>query len=400
MDNLRVAELFYTSRLAFQRVDASDTTRLLLPGNSGDELELLPATSSTKLRLGFAVAHLAKVAEYLCAGGIPSHTNEDSIAITDPDGVVIFSFWKKTTFRARLRLSPTDENGNIETGRRRKKPETNTMYRMTVNSRMLAVFLAGVTAVIPVCVGQQKKFSNWPAGTSPKEIGKRVAQRFVASPHANVGKNTMPAFITYPGSVAWYGALTFAQLSSDKDLTSPLIRRFDRLLAQESALAPLPDLVDKTVFAAVPLEIYIETQQQKYLDLARQLADKQWEEPTPEGLTQQTRFWIDDMYMITLVQVQAYRATGESKYIDRAALEMAAYLDKLQQPNGLFYHALDAPFFWGRGNGWVAAEMAELLRSLPANHPLRPRIMESYRKMMASLLKFQGKDGTWRQLLD
>jgi unsaturated rhamnogalacturonyl hydrolase len=79
---------------------------------------------------------------------------------------------------------------------------------------------------------------------------------------------------------------------------------------------------------------------------------------------------------------------------------MAAYLDQLQQTNGLFYHAPDVPFFWGRGNGWVAAGMAELLRSLPANHPQRARIMDAYRKMMASLLKFQGKDGMWRQLLD
>ncbi|MGC0775864.1 MAG: glycoside hydrolase family 88 protein [Candidatus Acidiferrum sp.] len=274
------------------------------------------------------------------------------------------------------------------------------MCRMTVNSRILAALLAYMTAVSPVCAGQQKEFSNWPAGSSPKEIGKRVAERFVASPHANFGKNIAPAYITYPESVSWYGALTFAQLSGDKDLTSRLIRRFDPLLAEESALVPLPDHVDKTVFAAVPLEIYVETQQQKYLDLGRQLADKQWEEPTPEGLTSQSRFWIDDMYMITVAQVQAYRATGEFKYIDRAALEMATYLDKLQQPNGLFYHAPDAPFFWGRGNGWVAAGMTELLRSLPANHPLRPRIIESYREMMASLLRFQGKDGMWRQLLD
>jgi len=158
--------------------------------------------------------------------------------------------------------------------------------------------------------------------------------------------------------------------------------------------------VDLTVCGAVPLQIYIETKQQKYLDLGKSMADKQWAAPTPDGLTSQTRFWIDDMYMITLVEVQAYRATGDSKYLDRAALEMSAYLDKLQQPNGLFYHAPDVPFFWGRGNGWVAAGMAELLRSLPKNHPRRAHILDGYRKMMASLLKYQGGDGMWRQLID
>ena len=106
------------------------------------------------------------------------------------------------------------------------------------------------------------------------------------------------------------------------------------------------------------------------------------------------------MYMIIILQLQAYRATGDSKYLDRAALEMTTYLDKLQQPNGLFYHAPDVPFYWGRGDGWVAAGMAEMLRSLPENHPRRAQIMESYRKMMKSLLQHQGKDGVWRQLID
>jgi rhamnogalacturonyl hydrolase YesR len=106
------------------------------------------------------------------------------------------------------------------------------------------------------------------------------------------------------------------------------------------------------------------------------------------------------MFMITAVQVQAFRATKDKKYLDRAALTMAAYLDKLQKPNGLFVHAADSPFYWGRGNGWVAAGMAELLRSLPKNHPNRARILAGYRKMMSSLLKYQAADGLWRQLID
>jgi unsaturated rhamnogalacturonyl hydrolase len=101
-----------------------------------------------------------------------------------------------------------------------------------------------------------------------------------------------------------------------------------------------------------------------------------------------------------MLQVEAYRATGDRKYIDRAALEMTAYIDKLQQPNGLFYHAPDVPFFWGRGDGWVAAGMAEMLRSLPQDNPRRAHILESYRQMMKALLRYQAKDGTWRQLID
>ncbi len=115
-----------------------------------------------------------------------------------------------------------------------------------------------------------------------------------------------------------------------RHLSSRLIKRFDPLMtAVEADLIQRQRHVDFSMFGAVPLEIYVETKEQKYLDMGKFVSDRQWENPTPEGLTSETRFWIDDMYMITAVQVLAFRATGDSKYLDRAALEMVTYLDKL-----------------------------------------------------------------------
>lgn len=242
---------------------------------------------------------------------------------------------------------------------------------------------------------QPKEFRNWAVGASPAEVGKRVAERF-----ASTAKLGAPPFV-YPAICTWYGALTFAEVTNDADLSSRLIQRFDAEFTQERRDSALErQHVDDSVAGAVSLQIYIATKQPRYLATGRMFADHQWISPNTDGLSRETRFWIDDMYMITILQVQAYRATGDSKYIDRAAREMVAYLDKLQQPNGLFYHAPDAPFFWGRGNGWVAAGMAELLRSLPRDHPQRARIMAAYHAMMKALIALQGSDGTWRQLLD
>lgn len=245
-----------------------------------------------------------------------------------------------------------------------------------------------------------KPFRNWPAGESPREIGNRVAARFLATPHTNFGNPNPPSHITYPEVATWYGALTFAQVTHDRPLEKRLIRRFEPLFTTEAHLIPEPVHVDNSVFGAVPLELYILTKQKRYLDLGLRSADAQWRNPRPDGLTSQTRFWIDDMYMITIVQTQAYRATGDRKYLNRAALEMATYLDKLQQPNGLFYHAPDVPFYWGRGDGWVAAGMAELLSDLPEGHPQRARIMSGYRSMMKALVATQDKNGMWHQLID
>ncbi|HET7625339.1 MAG TPA: glycoside hydrolase family 88 protein [Verrucomicrobiae bacterium] len=272
---------------------------------------------------------------------------------------------------------------------------------------------AGCSSIAPKTASNY--FDSWAAGDSPREIGGRVAKRFIATPHPNFGFPTPPHDITYPETCTWYGGLTFARVAGDTNLTAQLIERFEPLFGAESKLIPRPVNVDSTVFGAVPLQIYIETKNPKYLELGKMFADKQWEIPEgrarerlkPEtldwikrGLSWQMRFWIDDMYMITLVETQAYRATGDEKYIDRAAREMVAYLDELQQPDGLFYHAPDVLFFWGRGDGWMAAGMSELLRSLPENHPSRARIMAGYKKMMAALLKYQDANGMWHQLID
>jgi rhamnogalacturonyl hydrolase YesR len=130
------------------------------------------------------------------------------------------------------------------------------------------------------------------------------------------------------------------------------------------------------------------------------MANIQWENPQSDGLTNQTRYWIDDIFMIGSLQVEAFKATGDTVFLARAAKEISAYLKRLQQPNGLFYHGSEAPFFWGRGNGWVAAGLAELLSVLPENNIDYPNIKNGYLSMMESLLGFQSKSGMWRQLID
>lgn len=286
------------------------------------------------------------------------------------------------------------------------------MKKFHVNLIGLATFL--VTLFVSACSTTNTAdydLKNFPKGATPQEVGLRVAERFVSVPFDSIG-NRPPRMVIYPIVCTWYGALTFAKETHNESLKSQLIERFQPLFGERDTLIPKPVHVDNNVFGAVPLEIYMQTREEKYLTLGQTIADKQWEMPegtyaTPQaldfyekGYTWQSRLWIDDMFMITAVQAQAYRATGDKKYIERAAKEMVMYLDSLQRPNGLFYHAPDVPFFWGRGDGWMAAGMAELLRSLPVDNPNRERIMVGYKTMMASLLNYQDEGGMWRQLID
>lgn len=257
-----------------------------------------------------------------------------------------------------------------------------------------------------IACAQNNKIQPFPKGYTPEEVGLLLSNRFIPSDHF-LHRNQ---WIHYPEVCVTLGSLRFADATENEALIKQLQNRFETLFSSEKDKLPPKDHVDMNMFGCLPLEFYRITNDKRYYDLGLPYADSQWEVPqeasdeekawSDKGLSWQTRLWIDDMYMITILQAQAYNVTGNRKYIDRTAREMALYLNELQMPNGLFYHAPDVPYYWGRGNGWMAAGMAELLSVLPNDNPDRSRIMRGYLTMMKSLKSFQGETGMWNQLVD
>jgi rhamnogalacturonyl hydrolase YesR len=66
----------------------------------------------------------------------------------------------------------------------------------------------------------------------------------------------------------------------------------------------------------------------------------------------------------------------------------------------MFHHRADAPFYWGRGNGWAAAALTEILLVLPKNHEYYSSLLAAFQRMMKTVASYQGKDGMWHQLID
>ena len=164
-------------------------------------------------------------------------------------------------------------------------------------------------------------FGNWPEGTSPREIGKRVAENFAArqfrfqtAQYAN-GNNSATSPVIYPEVCAWYGAFTFAETTKDDALRDKLIAKFGIFSTPEGAAhISATNAVDYHIFGAVPLEVYMLTKSEGYRTLGVSFADRQWANPTADGLpgNGEARFWVDDLYMLPLVEMQAYRATQEA----------------------------------------------------------------------------------------
>jgi unsaturated rhamnogalacturonyl hydrolase len=237
------------------------------------------------------------------------------------------------------------------------------------------------------------------SGISPESVGRAMIEGLLSRRGFMSYDVDDVHSVHYAEACAAMGALRLAGILGDADLIERLQERY--AIALDGKTIPnTANHVDANVYGILPLEVFLLTEDEACRSRGIELAEGQWEQPRADGMSPQTRYWIDDVYMIASLQAQAYRATGEGKYLDRAALEVEAYLKKLQCPNGLFHHGPDAPFFWGRGNGWVAAGLAELLSVLPQSHPRFASIMYGYLKMTESLMRYQGADGTWRQLID
>ena len=132
--------------------------------------------------------------------------------------------------------------------------------------------------------------------------------------------------------------------------------------------------------------------------------------------------WDDTVYMIGLTLIGSYHATGDVTYVEEFADQILAHAEHLCDPaTGLWYHgwaetsfpAEDACSeygwntnrnhrnneFWGRGNGWIAMSLADVLEVLPVTDRRYPQIKSMYELMMNTLAKLQDRrTGLWRQL--
>ena len=85
---------FYINQLHFKPI-AGDQTVMHLPGESGQEIEIVAATLGTQARLTFQSENLAKAARYLHKEGIAAEKKSAGLSITDPDGNVLLRMCQK-----------------------------------------------------------------------------------------------------------------------------------------------------------------------------------------------------------------------------------------------------------------------------------------------------------------
>ena len=263
----------------------------------------------------------------------------------------------------------------------------------TIVNNPFPIFIKGVTNEELRTKSQKNKLIK-----ELNQAALKLSNHLLGSPKYMKYETSFLNSIHYAEVCAAYGVSKFAQQTNNKALMNQLIERYKSL--QNDSIAWRTNHVDGNVYGILPFQFYQYTKDKAYLDHGLFMANSQWEEPLQNGMTNQTRYWIDDVFIVSSLQIGAYQATKNQMYLDNAALFTSKYIDSLQQKDGLFFHGPKAPIYWGRGNGWMAAGMAMTLSELSTNHKYYPSILKGYIKMMNTLVDYQNSNGMWTQVID
>ena len=98
----------------------------------------------------------------------------------------------------------------------------------------------GVITRLSYTVTESDDLEHWPVGSSPQEIGLRIAKRFLKTPHSQLSYlqyEVTPTQITYSEACTWLGGLWFAGVTDNADLLASLKQRFDPLFDTDRRLS-------------------------------------------------------------------------------------------------------------------------------------------------------------------
>lgn len=124
-------------------------------------------------------------------------------------------------------------------------------------------------------------------------------------------------------------------------------------------------------------------------------------------------WWADGLYMVMPVMTKMYNITKNPLYLEKLH-EYLVYADSIMydEEAGLYYR--DGKYvypkhksvngkkdFWARGDGWVLAGLAKVLKDLPKTDKYRQEYIDRFRTLAKSVAACQQPEGYWtRSMLD
>lgn len=124
------------------------------------------------------------------------------------------------------------------------------------------------------------------------------------------------------------------------------------------------------------------------------------------------RMQIDDLYMEGEFLAEYAQVYDRTEELDEALNQTGLMEKNMRDPaTGLWSHAWfeeasgsfpsgPTPFFWGRGMGWAAMAIVDMLDWWPAEHAGRDSLIGIFQRYAEAISNVQDSTGVWWQILD
>jgi rhamnogalacturonyl hydrolase YesR len=198
---------------------------------------------------------------------------------------------------------------------------------------------------------------------------------------------------TYIPAIAMLARLKLGEVDAIRALAEPYASGAKNSLERPNSLT----MAGHIVFT----ELARVTGDARYTALVRKVAELGFDEngAMRESMPYHNEF-SDSVFMGSTIVAQAGALTGEQKYFDLAARHIA-FMQRIDlRADGLYRHQPATDAAWGRGNAFAAIGLALTLSEFPPEHPAFASLLRSYREHMAVLLRYQTRDGLWRNVVD
>ena len=205
--------------------------------------------------------------------------------------------------------------------------------------RIFDAFTA-VLVLLPGCPAAQSV-------AEPLAVARILAAKYPAQP-----------IMSYIPALAWSGSLRLSALTGEPQWRAKAEKDMEPFNADRAKAKAEPRRLTSLAGALAFADAWALTRNAAAQAVAMEVGMLMMPQ-SPDEVIRYATGWTDDMFMASSVLSR----TGTMEHVAAVGRLLTTYAGKLQRPDGIFVHATDGPYAWGRGNGFA------LLRHRSADSP-------------------------------
>ncbi len=286
-----------------------------------------------------------------------------------------------------------------------------------LNWRIYIAFMLIISVTIIVAAFCPEK--NNTAVSDGKEWSVKMAESIMARRPAGYGR------WDYVTGTVLRGFEEIWRITGDKKYFDYIQKTVDRVVNEDGTIDRYRVTeynIDNVQEGSMLLLLYKETGREKYKKAADLLREQLEGHPriSEGGFWHKQiypwQMWLDGLYMGSPFYAEYSKLFNEPENFDDVVKQFVLIDKHLKdEKTGLYYHAWDesrqmfwadketglSQCFWGRGLGWYAMAIVDVMDYLPADHKGRESLIAIIQGLAETIKKYQDdKSGVWWQVLD